>query len=100
MLATANFTVSGSTVSIPVQLGLVSVETSFDRLAWAGMYYPRPRHATSTIIIHAIIVGAQVGPHLATTAGGAHCCWGRQQQLWQQGSGIAAAADWGRVLLA
>lgn len=61
MLATTNFTVAGSTVDIHVELGLMSVEASFDRLAWAGVYYPRPRHSTSTILIHAIIVGAQVG---------------------------------------
>lgn len=43
-----------------MQLGMLGVEASFDQLAWAGMYYPRPRQSTSTIIIHAIIVGAQV----------------------------------------
>jgi hypothetical protein len=61
ILASTNFTV-GSTGSqkVLVQLGMLGVEASFDQLAWAGMYYPRPRQSTSTIIIHAIIVGAQV----------------------------------------
>lgn len=62
VLLTANFTVSADTASheFLVELGLLSVEAAFDQLAWAGMYYPHPRHSTSTIVIHAQIVGAQV----------------------------------------
>jgi len=65
VLLTANFTVSADTASheFSVELGLLSVEAAFDQLAWAGMYYPRPRHSTSTIVIHAQIVGAQVSNH-------------------------------------
>jgi hypothetical protein len=71
ILASYNFTVGQATqdVEVPVELGLLSVETSFDKLAWSAMYSPRPRHSTSTVIIHAIIVGAQVrssgGKHMA-----------------------------------
>lgn len=61
ILASTNFTVdSTGSQEVEVQLGMLGVEASFDQLAWAGMYYPRPRQSTSTIIIHAIIVGAQV----------------------------------------
>jgi hypothetical protein len=69
VLASYNFTVGQNTqvVEIPVELGLLSVETSFDKLAWSGMYSPRPRHSTSTVIIHAVIVGAQV-----CSSGGKH----------------------------
>lgn len=71
ILASTNFTVdSTGSEEIVVQLGMLSVEASFDQLAWAGMYYPRPRQSTSTIIIHAIIVGAQVRARQATPA----CC--------------------------
>lgn len=62
VLASYNFTVGQDTqdIEVPVELGLLSVEAAFDKLAWSGMYSPRPRHSTSTIIIHAVIVGAQV----------------------------------------
>jgi hypothetical protein len=39
---------------------MVQVEASFGSLAWAGMYYPKPRVENTAIVIHAQIVGAQV----------------------------------------
>jgi hypothetical protein len=45
---------------LPVKLGMVQVEASFGSLAWAGMYYPKPRNENTPITIHAQIVGAQV----------------------------------------
>jgi hypothetical protein len=49
-----------TSVSVPVKLGMVQVEASFGSLAWAGMYYPKPRVENTAIVIHAQIVGAQV----------------------------------------
>lgn len=45
---------------LQVKLGMVQVEASFGSLAWAGMYYPKPRNENSPVAIHAQIVGAQV----------------------------------------
>lgn len=62
VLTSLNFTLSTGAANqeVPVELGLLSVEAAFGELAWAGMYYPRPQRSTSTVIIHAQIVGAQV----------------------------------------
>jgi hypothetical protein len=63
VLATVNFTVESNSdrQEIPVEMGLLAVEAPFDKLAWGGVRYPRPRRTTTTTMIHAIIVGAQVG---------------------------------------
>jgi hypothetical protein len=47
-------------LNVQVKLGMVQVEASFGSLAWAGMYYPKPRNENTAITIHAQIVGAQV----------------------------------------
>lgn len=86
ILASTNFTVGGTgSQEVLVQLGMLGVEASFDQLAWAGMYYPRPRQSTSTIIIHAIIVGAQVVVY--TRQGGKEVVWDVQ---WTGSEGTTA----------
>jgi hypothetical protein len=75
VLASHSFRLSSQgpgTVEVPVQLAVLALEAAFGELAWAGMYYPRPQRATSTIVIHAQIVGAQVCRAVRGCASGLH----------------------------